>query len=54
MIENHEASPKMKIFFTKLLEIKAYIRRKVDQEDNQAVAEALEIVYEKLDQIIKE
>lgn len=48
-MEKHTASPGMQKFFTKLLALKEFIREELKYEKTIA----LEMVYKKLDEIIK-
>lgn len=49
-LEEHKASPEMQLFFKKLLDLKQYVNEsRLDSEEH-----FLEIIYERLDEIIKE
>lgn len=55
--ETHVASPEMKIFFEKLLELKSFVKEHREDWVNSAELsdnQALEEVYIRLDAIIKE
>jgi hypothetical protein len=48
--ETYHASENMKKFFTKLLELKEFVKKKHEETKDKT----LEEIYDKLDQIIKE
>lgn len=45
-----KASEEMKKFFTKLLELKKFVKEKAEEDENELLRE----IYNKLDNIIKE
>lgn len=48
--ETHQASENMKLFFKKLLDVKALVKQKAEEEGSNTLKE----IYQKLDAIIKE
>ena len=50
-MQEHKATPEMKMFFTKLLELKKFVKDSIETTSDQAL---IKNIYEKLDGIIKE
>lgn len=49
-LEEHKMSPEMNLFFTKLLDIKHFVKAKYEETQDETLHE----IYQKLDEIIKE
>ena len=53
-LERHEATPNLRIFFGRLLELKEYIHTQSQEHENSTVREAMLEVYERFKVILKE
>lgn len=54
-LEEHKTSENMKVFFTKLLELKVYVKQQIALKMEQGIhSTSLSEVYSRLDAIIKE